>query len=233
MTLDTRGYLLILTIFSSLGAPSPVRAAEDEHFRIVTFDVPGAGSAVGQGTYAVGINEEGAIEGISVDANYVAHGFLRSSSGAITTFDVPGAVNTIPQGLNAAKAITGFYTDASQNQLAHGFVRASDGALTTFDVPGAGTGFQQGTIAANINPAGTIAGYYLDGTIIGYVLDANSVHHGFLRARDGAITTFDVPGSGTSAGQGTMPLSNNPAGTIAGQYIDANSVVHGFLLIPR
>src|SRR5437899_12963865 len=34
------------------------------------------------------------------------------------------------------------------------------------------------------------------------------------------ITTFDAPGAGTAAGQGTLPESNNTPGAITGQYIE-------------
>ena len=53
----------------------------------------------------------------------------------------------------------------------------------------------QGTRAGNINPSKAIAGRYID---------ASDVSHGFLRAADGTITTFDAPGAGTGPGQGTM-----------------------------
>ena len=43
------------------------------------------------------------------------------------------------------------------------------------------------------------------------------------------ITTFDAPGAGTGAGQGTFAVIINPAGTIAGFAHDANDVRHGFL----
>ena len=49
--------------------------------------------------------------------------------------------------------------------------------------------------------------------------------HGFLRARDGAITTFDVP----DAVNGTYAGGINSAGTIAGNYFDASFFDHGFL----
>ena len=65
--------------------------------------------------------------------------------------------------------------------------------------------------------------------MINYI-DANDVNHGALRARKGAITTFDVPSAGTVPGEGTVPASNNPAGTITGFYIDANDADHGFLV---
>jgi hypothetical protein len=91
-----------------------------------------------------------------------------------------------------------------------------DARFITFDAPGAGTGRFQGTFAQSINAANVIAGFYYD---------ASNVFHGFLRARDGAITTFDAPG----AGLGTVPQSINVAGAIAGYYFDASSAVHGFL----
>jgi hypothetical protein len=94
------------------------------------------------------------------------------------------------------------------------------GTLTTFDAPGAGTGSGQGTFANDINPAGAITGYYLDG---------NGAYHGFLRAPDGAITTFDAPGAGASQYQGTLAISLDPAGAVAGYYYDDNTVAHGFV----
>jgi probable HAF family extracellular repeat protein len=64
-------------------------------------------------------------------------------------------------------------------------------ALTTFDAPCAGTSATQGTLAFSINPAGTI---------VGFCRDTNDVRHAFLRAPNGTITTFDVPGAGAGAG---------------------------------
>ena len=54
--------------------------------------------------------------------------------------------------------------------------------------------------------------------------------HGFVRSNEGTFSTFDAPGAGTGAGQGTLPESNNTLGAIAGNYIDGNFVNHGFLL---
>jgi len=110
-------------------------------------------------------------------------------------------------------------------------VRARDGTITNYDVPGAGTGMYQGTNACwfipawgGINPAGTVTGFYAD---------SNNVYHGFLRTREGEITTFDAPGAGTvgslGGGQGTQPMTINSEGAITGYYTDANNVVHGFL----
>jgi len=106
----------------------------------------------------------------------------------------------------------------------HGYVRTRDGDITKYDVSGAGTGSGQGTLGGCINPAGTIAGDYLD---------ANNVFHGYLRFANGSVTPIDdVPGAGTGPLQGTFPFCNNPRDAITGYYIDASNVKHGFLLSP-
>ena len=66
--------------------------------------------------------------------------------------------------------------------------------ITTFDVS---TGAVFGTSPSGINPAGAITGYYCDAVTC----------HGFLRAPDGTVTTFDFPGSGY-----TQPVGINPEG---------------------
>lgn len=203
---------------------------------ITEYDPPGAGTAPNQGTYPAnlsGINPEGASVGEYADVNYVSHGYLRTPDGSFTTIDDPYAVQgTFVLGINPAEMISGVYIDA--NSAFHGYVRDSDGTITGYDVPGAGTGTYQGTNACwfipcwgGINPAGTITGFYVDGS---------NVFHGFLRTREGKITTFDAPGAGSvgspGGGQGTQPMTINPEGVITGHYTDANNVVHGFLRLP-
>src|SRR5690349_13687253 len=46
------------------------------------------------------------------------------------------------------------------------------------------------------------------------------------------ITTFDAPGAGTAANQGTIGFGINPAGAITGFTRDANFARHGFLRAP-
>jgi predicted membrane protein len=57
------------------------------------------------------------------------------------------------------------------------------------------------------------------------------VHHGFVRATNGTITTFDAPGAGTGTYEGTEPIGINTAGDIAGFYIDSSGVHHGFVRV--
>src|SRR4029453_16868495 len=63
----------------------------------------------------------------------------------------------------------------------------------------------------------------------GAFVDPRDVSHGFMRASDGAITTFDVPGAGTGPGQGTVPENISTPGVVTGQYADASDVNHGFV----
>jgi hypothetical protein len=58
------------------------------------------------------------------------------------------------------------------------------------------------------------------------------VCHGFLRAPDGKLTTFDAPGAGTGYGQGTWGYWINKSGAITGYYCDAITC-HGFLRLAK
>ena len=91
-----------------------------------TFDAPGAGTGLFQGTNPFSINPAGAIAGYTLDASNVNHGFLRARDGTITTFDAPGATTgsfegTIPFSNNPVGLITGYYTDSSG--VIRGFLR--------------------------------------------------------------------------------------------------------------
>jgi len=202
---------------------------------ITEFDAPGAGTEPNQGTYPAnlsGINPEGASVGEYYDANWVSHGYLRSPDGTFTEIDDPNAGTVAGSGqgtgalrIDPAGEISGSYIDA--NYVFHGYLRAPDGTIMEVDVPGAGTGTYQGTDASwyipwygGMNPAGTITGYYVD---------ASNVYHGYLRTSRGRFATFEAPGSGTGAWQGTQAMSINPEGAITGYYTDTNNVVHGFL----
>src|SRR6266511_6099345 len=210
------------TILVTLAISIPLSAQT-----ITTFDAPGAGTGAFQGTYATNLDPSGTIIGFSRDANNVRHGFVRSQDGSFTIFDAPGAGTGAGQGtrvysINPSGTITGFFTDSVNT--AHGYVRSNQGVITVFDAPGAGTGPGQGTFPAFspllINPNGAITGYYFDSAF---------VYHGFLRYENGAFTTFDAPGAGTGAGQGTRSFAISPGGEITGFYFDGTNATHGFL----
>jgi len=220
MKTKTLAFFGAVTLFAALTF-SIQTFAQNTQDQFITFDAPGAGPV---GTMPQSINPAGAITGYYWDANYATHGFLRTSDGTITTFDAPGAAITTNFGTQAlsidpAGEITGQFEDVSGAY--HGFLRSADGTIATFDVPGAGTGSILWTLASSINPAGEITGYYE--TAPPNFLRRPGRPHGFLRAKDGTITTFDAPGADQ-----TTPQSINPRGEITGSYNDTTGE-HGFL----
>ena len=205
--------------------------------RVVMFDGPGAGSpsagipfptaSASLGTYAVGMDDSGAVTGYIINAYGVAHSYLLAADGTFTMFDVPGAGKSSGQGTFAGNlspsggVIAGWYLDATG--MSHGFLRAGNGTITEFDVPAAATGPGLGTAtswAQCVNSAGAMTGYYFD---------QNGAAHGYVRAPDGTIATYDAPGTGTGSGQGTYTWAINPAGLAAGASQDNNGVYHGLL----
>jgi len=73
--------------------------------------------------------------------------------------------------------------------------------------------------------------------IVGYYVDSKIVAHGFARSVNGTIITFNDPGAGTAAGQGTFGISNSTLAhplfeEITGYYVDSRNVLHGFELVP-
>jgi hypothetical protein len=203
--------------------------------KFIIFDAPGAGATATFGTFPQSINVGGAIIGNYIDDSNVNHGFLRSPRGdKFITFDVPGAgtaggsgFGTFPESINAAGAVTGHYTDASN--VNHGFLRSPQGGIVTFDAPGADTttGSGYGTFPDSINDAGAITGHYVDRNALGIV------NHGFLRGPGGDFTTFDAPGASSLPGDGTFPRGINRYGAIVGNYSAADKEVNrGFLRSP-
>src|SRR6478736_7700861 len=171
---------------------------------ITTFDAPGAGTGPFQGTSALDIDPSGRTIGFFRDANSVRHGFSRSKDGTFTIFDAPGAGTAAGQGTraystNPSGTITGHFTDSANT--AHGYVRSNQGVITAFDAPGAGTGPNRGTFPTAapqlINANGAITGYYVDPV---------GALHGFVRDKNGVLTTSDAPGAGTANPQGTPRL---------------------------
>lgn len=94
----------------------------------------------------------------------------------------------------------------------------------------------QGSIATNaysINDKGTVAGDYED---------SSQIFHGFIRARNGTIMTFDQGSPGTlygttndsvvncqGPGCGTFASSINAGGSIAGYYAYSPFLYHGYV----
>jgi hypothetical protein len=238
---------VMLTITVQTGAQKAPRE------RIITFDVPGAGVASGQGTVPRCIAANGEITGEYYDQNEAVHGFLRTADGSIKTFDIRGASKrngqgTFSESVNSRGEITGYYYDAS-GPVVHtrGFTRDAGGTITTFD---GGPNF--GTISLSINSGGATTGSYANqgfirvngvirafavnkfvtvpksidskGEITGWFKDQRSVIHGFVRSAGGGIATFDAAPRAF-----TTPVNINSAGKITGYYSDAASEIHGFV----
>jgi len=195
------------------------------------YDPPDAGINSAEGTYAAifgGINQAGAVTGEYEDISGAWHAYLRAPRGAITEYSVPNSSGAGTLAINEVGEIWGWFFDI--NGVWHGYLRAPEGDFTQVDVPGAGTGAGQGTTAnpfccayGGMNQAGTVTSPYMD---------SGNVLHGFLRTAEGKLVKFDVRGAGTSAWQGTIPVSINPEGMITGWYIDSRGVSHGFLRMP-
>jgi hypothetical protein len=105
--------------------------------------------------------------------------FAQKSKNQIMKIDATASATTYPVSINASGEIAGWYQDATG---VHGFLRDErdeEGSITTFDVPGATHGVPGGTVPSGISARGKIIGEYFAGDSI----------HGFLRDRDGTITT--------------------------------------------
>jgi hypothetical protein len=163
-----------------------------------SFNAASAGS-----TSPSGINVHGVVAGIfSENVTNVAHGFVRTANGRITLFDVPRAFQTVVKSINARGEITGFYFPGENHNEQNGFVRDEFGNITPFGVPGAAD-----TVPLGINGKGVIVGTTNLGVTNG---DA------FIRAENGEITTFRIPG--TPGGTQAVAVGINDLGDIGGSY---------------
>lgn len=207
---------------------------------ITTFDPPDS-------TYTIvsAINPEGQITGYFADGSGSHHGFLRKRNGSFIKFDAfvgtSGGFpsNAFPMDINAAGQIIGFY---QQETIFGSFLRQADGtiikfqpvfpesALTTLSAIDQGPRPFcpiDGSAAVAINAFGQITGGYTP-----------LLCHGFLRQRDGTITSFDVRSElQPNFVPDTQPQAINLFGQITGFYTDfdssGNGVIRGFLRQPN
>lgn len=178
-------------------------------YHFLYFQVPGAAL-----TTPSSINDSGTVAGSYSTLAGFTGGFVRTAYGQITTFDV-GQVYTGQLHINAAGEIAGIYRDVSR--MSRGFVRSANGSITPFN-PGGPAGSTQVT---DVNDGGTVVGIYLP-------TNTDPPSQAYLRAPDGTITTFTVPGS-TSV----YPWSINVLGEVTGTYsYDSGDQVGGFVRSP-
>jgi hypothetical protein len=179
-------------------------------YHFVSFQVPGAAA-----TNPSSINDSLTITGSYSSADgLLTGGFVRTAYGQLTTFEV-GQVYTGELQINAVGEVAGVYQDVPGE--GRGFIRAANGSITKFN-PGGTGGF---TDVRGINSTGTVVGIYST---------TNSVPpaQAFVRARDGALTKFTIPGSNY-----VFPWGINDLGEITGvYYYDGDTQVGGFVRSP-
>ena len=198
---------------------------------LTTFDPP----AAVYGSTPSTITDLGVILGVYFDADSRTHGFLRSPAGAFSEILGPGGATGQfdPFNLGAALSINfqgmiagTYFAPIVGNPFGGNytvFIRSKDGTYITF----AAADYPPCCIwsaPSDINLAGTVTGSFNDGF---------TINHGFVRFRDGTLTTFDAPKAGTGFNQGTLPLAITSEGVIMGLYRDPNNLSHGFLFSPR
>lgn len=197
-----------------------VSAAAQGKAAYVVFDAPGAVHHAGEGTVPVGMNASGDVAGFYNDRHAV-RSFIRTADGRFTTFSVAKHTWTYAYGISDDGGVAGYFTD-TEGLHPRGFFREPDGTIEIFDAPGAGGLLGTNPIIENAN--GDCAGFYFD---------SDDAVHGFIRLRDGTLTSFDVEGASSGPRQGTFVTNiNDRAGTV-GYFDDDNAVTHGFIRKPH
>jgi hypothetical protein len=168
----------------------------DEHGFVTSFDVPEAGTAPGQGTWPIRINERGSIAGTYKDPSGTAHAFFRDREGVFAPIDILGARETRVIGLSEDDTVMGSFTDA--DRLIHAFVFKPTGALKVIDLPDIGT-----IRLINLTRTGVVVGWY-----------SQSGHaSGFIYGR-GVMTTIDAEHLKFSSSPATaLSARPNPPGS--------------------
>ena len=181
--------------------------------KITTFDDPNA-----QFPVPTVVNAFGVIAGSEFpnSSRFQRQGFVRSPLGKITQFNpspviAPDDTDVNVTGINSQGVVVGFYADTLL--FDQSFLRTPDGKITVVDLVGPGA--FPGTFITAINDAGECTGAYTP--------NQSFDSSGFLRRRDGSVTSFTVLNA-TS----TFPTAINLRGEIAGYWSDSITN-HGFV----
>jgi len=216
---------------------TPAQAASLEITDFTSFNDP---DSINGGTYAVGINNHGAIIG-----NTNTQLAFLYQGGHYTTLNPPNATGTYPSGINDRGAIVGIYEDA--NGYYYGFLDQGGNYTTLNDPSSISTGY---TNPSAINDRGDIIGNYIDvnSNIDGFLdqggnyttlkYNPNDVftylsginNHGEIVGYDFNGTNFIYQnGNYTALSINGLANAINDKGQIAGYYGDANGNIHGFI----
>ncbi len=135
-----------------------------------TYNFPGA-----QETHFYALANNGQVAGHYRDSEGNHHGVILEN-GELRQYDYPGAVQTFLYGISdATGALTGDFIDAT------GVQRGFSGE-TIIDIPDA-----TATHTDFVNAEGSIVGSYVD---------ADGAYHAYVRLRNGAFATLDLPTEG-------------------------------------
>jgi hypothetical protein len=187
------------------------RRAKRDDAQYTIIDDPGEGYALGQGTFAFGLNSSGAVVGYYDDGK--THGFERTPDGSYRTIDA-GKTGSYADDINSEGAVAGsegFYTDLRKKKCP-GFLLTPKGRLKKFAPPNGEAGCYQDVFAINNSTS-----------IIGDYKTADGLWHGYLRTKNGSIDVFDVAGD-----TGTYATDINDNGAAAGVYTDSEEY-HGYI----
>lgn len=180
---------------------------DDAQYTII--DDPGAGYALGQGTFAFGMNSSAAVVGYYDDGK--THGYMRAADGSYLTIDV-GKSGSAATDINDAGEIVGqtnFYADPPKKKCP-AFLRTSKDKLKRFEPADAGCSTDTFSIGN-------------DASVVGDYIGSDHIYHGFLRAKNGTIASIDV----LSAAD-TFASDINDSDAVAGTYIDGIGY-HGYI----
>ena len=171
------------------------------------------GSLGGKLSEANGMNDDGAVVGLSYTSSYMQHAFLWTQSGGMQdlTPDVTSIGGAAATGINATNEVVGYYFP-NGTRLPIGFSWTQAGGLE------------------NIGPAGTLALAVNDsGMVVGQSPNAQGFKHAFSYTTGGGMKDL-----GTLGGTASSALAVNNLGWVVGTSLTSGKtgLLHAFLWTP-